>query len=174
MLALSVPILNDKNTAKNGGTMANDHLRFMAHLPLGFFGWGPQPLGEDHERIRTDRSSGGVIGSRDYIRHSSKRPGRRVSTRHEKPEPLWLPWRLRLLRATSSGWAWTAILGSGLSRPTLRLQALAPLVVVSTISLCLESVWLPHWVISGLEASLSDVRFVPKAYKARCSKILTS
>ena len=85
LLAPSVPILNDKNTAKSGGTTANDHLLFMAHLSLGFFGWGPQPLGEDHERIRTDRSSGGVIGSRDYIRHSSKRPGRRVSTRHEKP-----------------------------------------------------------------------------------------
>jgi hypothetical protein len=54
LLALSVPILNDKNTAKSGGTMANDHLRFMAHLLLGFFGWdhnGSEKIMRGSERI---------------------------------------------------------------------------------------------------------------------------
>jgi hypothetical protein len=80
---------------------------------------------KDHDKISTDRFSGGLIAGWSYVCAGPKWSGNRsVSTGHKKPEPLWL------LRSTPLC-AWNALLCSRVSGPTLRLQALARLAMVS-------------------------------------------
>jgi hypothetical protein len=96
--------------------------------PVGCFFGGANRPGEDHDKISTDRSNGGLIAGRSYVCAGPKWSGNRsVSTGHKKPEPLWLLW---LLRSTPLC-AWNALLCSRVSGPTLRLQALARLAMVS-------------------------------------------
>jgi len=66
---------------------------------------GANRLGEDHDIISTDRSSGGLVGGRSHDSHGSKWSAHWwIPASHEKPESLWLLRRLpsSLLRLLSS------------------------------------------------------------------------
>src|SRR5262249_56067777 len=65
--------------------------------------FGGGGFGEDHDKISTDRSSGGLVGGRNDDGHGSKWPSHwRLSTSAVEPKSLW-PLRLSssLLRLLS-------------------------------------------------------------------------
>jgi hypothetical protein len=75
----------------------------------------------------TDRAGRSPINGRGRVCHGSKwSRHRRISASAVEPQSLRLLWLLRATRLC----AWNALLCSGLSGTTLRLQTLAPLVVV--------------------------------------------
>jgi len=94
----------------------------------------------DHDKISTDRPSRDLIAGRNYVCDGP------ISTGHEKSEPLWLlrlQWLLGLLRPTSLCAILlillsNALLRSGLSRPTLRLQGLVLLAIARSAAVKLR------------------------------------
>ncbi len=112
-----------------------------------FFPWFGNRHGEGHDEISTDRLGGGIVSGRSYVCHGSKWPRhRRIPTgAMESQSQLSL---LQLPLCPASLCARTAVLCSGLSGTTLRLQTLAPL-VVNTIGVCVESRGCPRWIRSG-------------------------
>lgn len=56
---------------------------------------GANRPGEDHDKISTNRSSGGLVAGRSYVCHGSKWSSHwRISTSAVEPQSLWLLWLL--------------------------------------------------------------------------------
>src|SRR6516164_2865207 len=75
-------------------------------MPVGCSFGGANWLGEDHDKISTDRSSGGLVAGRSYVCHGSKWSTHptRISRGGAEPPSLWpslLPSSLWLLSPPS-------------------------------------------------------------------------
>jgi hypothetical protein len=77
------------------------HHHTLLHLweqprPIGCSFSGANSLGEDHDKISTDRSGGGLVGGRSYLCHGSKWSTHttRISRGGAEPQSLWPLWLL--------------------------------------------------------------------------------
>jgi hypothetical protein len=100
-LATSPPILGRGDAETDGGSRHRGKHSTRLHRAIanlweqpmtvgGSFG-GANRFGEGHDKISTDRSSGGLVAGRSYDSHGSKWSAHwRISTSTVEPEFLWL------------------------------------------------------------------------------------